>query len=267
MGHEPPRQQDPLNQSLSGIQMVENKLFNMSTSGKQRLQRLQQELKHCTTEKDRYNTPSAQPLTKKSATVTGINDAMGLWETCVQQMQVEIDHIQQQSNIERDRCNHAQAELHALRLHCRSLCERNHQRGEAVMRRVGLRMLNRELSDACLGWHHNVVGVQKRLRENRLMRRVGARMTQQELTNVWDAWYHNYSENTRQMVSEGWVCCVAGRALVGVLCGCVRCCGCSALPSAVISEGCVWWCSGKTAVPSCKWRLMSCSSSSSWRLR
>ena len=145
--------------------------------------------------------------------------------------------------------------------------QKNHQRGEAVMRRVGLRMLNRELSDACLGWRHNVVGVQKRLRGEMLMRRVGARMTQQELTNVWDAWYHNYSENTRQMVSEGWVCCVAGRALVGVLCGCVRCCGCSALPSAVISEGWVWWCSGKTAVPSCKWRLMSCSSGSSWRLR
>ena len=60
------------------------------------------------------------------------------------------------------------------------------------MKRVGLRMLNRGLSDAVMEWRDQQVEEKKRLRGEGIMKRVGSRMRNKELAMNWAEWVRNY---------------------------------------------------------------------------
>ena len=95
------------------------------------------------------------------------------------------------------------------------------KRGKAIMKRVGMRMTKKELSISYFNWYDNLVEVKKKRRGEMMMRRVAARMTKKELTAVWDAWYRNYSTGLRQMVRWSDVMCGILRALC-MICGTAR---------------------------------------------
>ena len=78
--------------------------------------------------------------------------------------------------------------------------DHNQKRGESIMKRVGFRMLNKDLSISFCNWRDNQLEEKNRLRGEQIMRRVGARMLKKELTTNWDAWVQNYKENMIEMV-------------------------------------------------------------------
>ena len=69
---------------------------------------------------------------------------------------------------------------------------KSQERAERIMFRVGMRMKNRELSDAVLEWREQQVEEKQRLRAEGIMRRVGGRMRNRELALNYAEWCRNY---------------------------------------------------------------------------
>ena len=67
------------------------------------------------------------------------------------------------------------------------------------MKRVGLRMLNRGLSDAVMEWRDQQVEEKSRLRGEGIMRRVGGRMRNKELALNYAEWVRNYKAGILEM--------------------------------------------------------------------
>ena len=69
---------------------------------------------------------------------------------------------------------------------------KSRERGEAILKRVGLRMLNRGTSDAVMEWRGQHMEVKNRLRGEGIMMRVGSRMRNKEVALNWAEWVRNY---------------------------------------------------------------------------
>jgi len=73
------------------------------------------------------------------------------------------------------------------------------ERGEAIMKRVGGRWLNREASDAFRNWHGKYFEEKAQARAEAIMRRVGARMRNKEKAMNYAEWARNAKNDLATM--------------------------------------------------------------------
>ena len=69
------------------------------------------------------------------------------------------------------------------------------ERGERIMQRVGLRLLNREVADAIFVWREQQLEEKGRLRAEGIMRRVGGRLRNSELALNWGEFVSNWNSH------------------------------------------------------------------------
>ena len=78
------------------------------------------------------------------------------------------------------------------------------QRGEAICKRVGMRMLNKDLSDRYMIWSSSWREYASEERGKQIMKRVGARMRMAEVVEAFGNWHGSASSGILEMVRVVW---------------------------------------------------------------
>ena len=79
------------------------------------------------------------------------------------------------------------------------------ERGEAICKRVGMRMLNKDLSDRFMIWSSSWRAFAAKERGEAIMKRVGARMQMAEVVEAVGNWRGSASSGALELVSD-WRC-------------------------------------------------------------
>ena len=78
------------------------------------------------------------------------------------------------------------------------------ERGEAICKRVGMRMLNKDLSDRFMIWSNSWREYAGEERGKQIMKRVGARMRMAEVVEAFGNWHGSASSGILEMVGVVW---------------------------------------------------------------